>query len=121
MAYRAYATGALHNVGHFVKRAPFAELFESSELRYMKIGGGNLSLIVSLKSDFGVSFNPCDWIDRDRFSHIPSLGSKTRESGNVWDTAGEQFGKYGINCVGGRRAAGHVHAHRKHFVDGSTT
>jgi len=69
MADGADAADALHEIGHFVEGAAFAEFFETAELRDVELSAGNFAVVVGLQSDFRVAFDAGDGVDGDGFAH----------------------------------------------------
>ena len=65
VAHWADATDARGNTGHLPKGASFAKFFKAAKLSHMEAGIGHLTLIIQLDGDFGMPFDPRDWVDGD--------------------------------------------------------
>src|SRR5579862_1072726 len=68
MADRTDAADARHQRGHFGERAALAKFFKAAELRHVKLGVGDTTVIVKVKSDLGVAFDACYGVNANRFA-----------------------------------------------------
>ena len=73
VAHGANATNTGRNTGHLPKGAPFAKFFKTAKLGHMKAGIGHLTLVIQLDGDFGMPFDPRDWVYSDSACHKESL------------------------------------------------
>src|ERR1039458_9614456 len=88
MADRADAADARHKRGHLVQRAALADPLKATELRHVEMGVSDLTRLVQLDGDLGVSFDPGDRFDDDRLLSqrwSPQLGrASDRRAASRW-------------------------------------
>lgn len=75
VANGADAADAFGDLGHFVEESAFAEFFESAELVDVESGSFDVSGVVELDGDFGMSFDASHGFDGDDTAHLGSPNS----------------------------------------------
>ncbi len=74
VAYRAYAADAGGDHRHLEVHTPFAELLKASELVNVEICLLDVTALIQVNSDLGVSFDSGYWFNRDLLcTHIVPL------------------------------------------------
>jgi hypothetical protein len=69
MTNRANTADAGRDGWHFPNRTTLAELFKSSEFRYMKTGIRYRSSLIEMDGDFGMTLNAGDGINNNALRH----------------------------------------------------
>ena len=99
VAHRADAADARHEAGHFVERAPLADLFEAPELGDVELGRFHRARIVQIDGDLGVPFDAGHGMNHDAFGHLSKPPLRRRRA--AFQQAHDKF----VNRFRRRRAA----------------
>ena len=86
MRFRADAADAIGKKWHLFHGAPNAETFEAAQFGNLKIGVGDIAIIIQKDFDFAVAFKAGDRVNRYSLCHLRLLFLPGRNPGSQQGT-----------------------------------